>query len=271
MVRQNSVLLRPSEPRDMREPIRLVALVAWLIISVLISPSSRVEAQVGATSSPAFEVVSIKLNKTVGGEPQRRITPGNFAYTDIFLAEYIKLAFGITNRQLLGPRWIYEDRYDIVGKASSPAREDEILLMLRTLLIDRFQLKFHRENREAPVYALLVGKNGPTFRASEADSSPERVLSKDAFLFVKGSMADLAATLNSFVDRIVVDQTELAGLYDFKLNFSDLAGNSSASLYGAIEASIPSALQSLGLKLEPQTATVEFVVIDEIARVRTAN
>ena len=90
-------------------------------------------------------------------------------------------------------------------------------------------------------------------------------------VFVKGSMADLAATLNSFVDRIVVDQTELAGLYDFKLNFSDLAGNSSASLYGAIEASIPSALQSLGLKLEPQTATVEFVVIDEIARVRTAN
>ena len=189
-----------------------MALVAWLIISVLISPSSRVEAQVGATSSPAFEVVSIKLNKTVGGEPQRRITPGNFAYTDVFLAEYIKLAFGITNRQLLGPRWIYEDRYDIVGKASSPAREDEILLMLRTLLIDRFQLKFHRENREAPVYALLVGENGPTFRASEADSSPERVLSKDAFVFVKGSMADLAATLNSFVDRIVVDQTELAGL-----------------------------------------------------------
>src|SRR5690349_3895486 len=124
MVRQNSVLSRPSEPRDMKEPIPLVALVAWLIMSVLISPSSRVEAQVGATSSPAFEVVSIKLNKTVGGEPQRRITPGNFAYADVFLAEYIKLAFGITNRQLLGPRWIYADRYDIVGKASSPARED---------------------------------------------------------------------------------------------------------------------------------------------------
>ncbi|HKE58341.1 MAG TPA: TIGR03435 family protein, partial [Pyrinomonadaceae bacterium] len=118
----------------MKQPIRPVALVPWLIISVLISPWSRVEAQVGATSSPAFEVVSIKLNKTVGGEPQRRITPGNFAYTDVFLAEYIKLAFGITNRQLLGPRWIYEDRYDIVGKTSSPAHEDEILLMLRTLL-----------------------------------------------------------------------------------------------------------------------------------------
>jgi len=271
MVRQNSVLSRPSEPRDMTQPIRPVALVTWWIISVLISLWSRVEAQVGATSSPAFEVVSIKVNKTVGGEPQRRITPGNFACTDVFLAEYIKLAFGITNRQLLGPRWIYEDRYDIVGKASSPAREDEILLMLRTLLIDRFQLKFHHENREVPVYGLLVGNNGPTFRASQTDSSPERVLSKHAFVFVKGSMADLAATLNSFVDRIVVDRTGLAGLYDFKLNFSDLAGNSSASLYGAIEASIPSALQSLGLKLEPQTATVEFVVIDDIARVRTAN
>src|SRR5262249_3224427 len=125
------------------------------------------------------------------------------------------------------------------------------------------------ENREAPVYALLVGKDGPTFQASKADSSPERVLSKDAVMFVKGSMADLVATLNNFVDRIVVDQTGLAALYDFKLNFSNPAGNSNASIYGAIEASIPSALQSLGLKLEPQTATVEFVVVDEIARIRT--
>src|SRR5262245_27488842 len=137
MVRQNSVLSRFSEPRDMKEPIRPVALVASLIISVLIPPWIRVEAQGGATSSPAFAVVSIKLNKTFGGEPQRRITPGNFAYTDVFLAEYIKLAFGITNRQLLGPRWFYEDRYDIVGKASSPAPDDEILLMSPSLMICR--------------------------------------------------------------------------------------------------------------------------------------
>jgi len=256
---------------DMKKPVRFVALVAWTFISLLIPPSSRGETQAGATSSPAFEVVSIKLNKTVGGEPQRKITPGNFDYTGVSLAEYVKLAFGVTNRQLLGPRWIYEDRYDIVGKASGPAREDEILLMLRTLLIDRFQMKFHRENREAPVYALVVGKDGPTFRASRPDDSPERVLSKDAYVFVKASMTDLAATLNSFADRIVVDQTGLAGNYDFKLNFSGMAGNSNASIYGAIEASIPSALQSLGLKLEPQTAIVEFVVVDEIARVRTAN
>src|SRR5262245_55303816 len=121
----------------MKEPIPPVALVAWLIISLLIAPSSSVGAQVGATSSPAFETVSIKLNKTVGGEAQRRITPGNFAYTDVFLAEYIKLAFGITNRQLLGPRWFYEDRYDIVGKASSPAPDDEILLMSPSLMICR--------------------------------------------------------------------------------------------------------------------------------------
>ncbi|HKE56023.1 MAG TPA: TIGR03435 family protein, partial [Pyrinomonadaceae bacterium] len=171
----------------MKKPIRFVALVAWSFISLLIPPSSRSEGQTGATSSPAFEVVSIKLNKTVGGEPQRKITPGNFDYTGVSLAEYVKLAFGVTNRQLLGPRWIYEDRYDIAGKAASPAREDEILLMLRTLLMDRFQMKFHRENREAPVYALVVGKDGPTFRASRPDDSPERVLSKDAYVFVKAS------------------------------------------------------------------------------------
>src|SRR5262245_27073170 len=255
----------------MKERILFVALVAWMLISLLIPLSSRGAAQAGATSSPAFEVVSIRLNKTVGGEARRKITPGNFAYTNVLLAEYIKLAFGINNRQLLGPRRIYEDRYDIVGKASTPAREDEILVMLRTLMTDRFQMKFHRENREAPVYALLVEKDGPTFTASRSDNLPERVVSKDSIVFVKASMADLAATLHSFADRIVVDQTGLSGFYDFKLSFSGVAGNSEASIYGAVEASMLSALQSLGLKMEPRTATVEFVVVDEIAGVRTAN
>jgi len=248
-----------------------VALIAWMFISLLVPPSNRGETQGGATSSPAFEFASIQLNKTGGGEAQRKITPGNFIYTDVVLAEYFTLAFGITKRQLSGPQWIHEDRYDIEGKASGPAREEEILLMLRKLLIDRFQMKFHREGRATPVSALVVGKNGPTFHASRPDSAPERVLSKDAFAFVKASMTDLAATLNNFGDHIVVDQTGLSGLYDFKLNLSGMAGNSKASIYGAIEASIPAALESLGLKLEPRRAMIEFLVIDEIVRIATTD
>ena len=61
-----------------------------------------------------------------------------------------------------GPGWIQSDGYNIDAKGNGkPASRAQILLMLRSLLEDRFQLKVHRETKELPVYALTVAKNGP--------------------------------------------------------------------------------------------------------------
>jgi uncharacterized protein (TIGR03435 family) len=59
-------------------------------------------------------------------------------------------------------RWIGSDRFDVEGKAENPrADPDQLRLMLQSLLEDRFQLKLHRENKQAPIYALVVAKDGP--------------------------------------------------------------------------------------------------------------
>jgi uncharacterized protein (TIGR03435 family) len=243
-----------------------------LSLAVIMTAVIPLISQTAPAQKPVFEVASVRLNKTGGGLAARAINPGSLLYTDVVLAEYIELAYGNTYRQLSGPKEIYEDRYDIVAKASGPASRDEIRLMLRALLEDRFQLKFHRETRETPLNALVLAKNGPTFHASTTDGPLERRMTRDAYQFRNASMSDLAELLNNLGDRLVIDNTGLTGHYDFDLKVYDMPVPSKAdaiqeikrTMADAIAASIPSALQSLGLKLEAQRAMVDFMVIDSV-------
>jgi uncharacterized protein (TIGR03435 family) len=73
----------------------------------------------------------------------------------ICLAYHVK-----TNQVAGGPKWLDADGFDINAKAEGPANESELLLMLRTLLAERFQLVFHHEQQIASAYALVVAKNG---------------------------------------------------------------------------------------------------------------
>src|SRR5260370_427257 len=53
------------------------------------------------------------------------------------------------------------------GRAANPASPDELRAMLAPLLAERFHLTVHRETRVRPVYALVVARNGPTFKAGD--------------------------------------------------------------------------------------------------------
>jgi uncharacterized protein (TIGR03435 family) len=81
------------------------------------------------------------------------------ATTVVFLMEW---AYGIQPWQHSdGTGWLGSDRFDIVAKADHDATENEIRLMARTLLAERFGLKVHRESKEMPAYVISVGKNAP--------------------------------------------------------------------------------------------------------------
>lgn len=66
-----------------------------------------------------------------------------------------------------GPAWLDTERYDIVAKAAAAAGSDLHPLRLRALLTGRFKLAVHRETREAPVYALVVARNGPKIKKEQ--------------------------------------------------------------------------------------------------------
>jgi uncharacterized protein (TIGR03435 family) len=168
-----------------------------------------------------------------------------------------------------GPSWMDSDsdRFDIVANApgESAPTGDDVRRMLQSLLADRFQLKLHRETQERPVYALVVAKNGPKLKESGPDkefSTTVRGSQTAQLTMTKATMEQLAIQLSgSGLDRPVLDKTGLAGHYDIALNWiPEYAGppasdSNSVNVFTAVQ-------EQLGLRLEPQKAPVEILVID---------
>jgi uncharacterized protein (TIGR03435 family) len=228
--------------------------------------------------SVAFEVATVKLSgpqsKTLGFYtfPGGRVTAENRTLQDL-----LEEALGLQSFQILGgPNWVREVRYDIdarppVSSKSSKLNppdnkrppNDEQRQMLEVLLIERFQLKFHRETREGPVYLLTKGKK-------ELKLAPSK--DKDAFPWVGNpggggmigggiaginiSMAVVAARLAPYLGRPVLDQTEIEGSFDFKFEYR------TDDARPDVITSIITSLQGLGLKLESSKGPIEMIVID---------
>ena len=160
--------------------------------------------------------------------------------------------------------------YDIQAKAegNTPPTHAQVRTMLRSLLADRFQLKMHRETHDWPVYVLIAAKNGPKLNDAAPDATePIHVLVNGrtyTTTFPAGTMGDLADVLNNSaaLDRPVVDRTGLTGRYAMKLIFAPARGEPAPG-----DLSIFEALQEqLGLKLTPQSAPIEFLVVDHVAK-----
>src|SRR5690348_16595773 len=72
--------------------------------------------------------------------------------------DYVAMAYRVKQYQVTGPDWISGARFDINAKLPDGAKSDQVPEMLQTLLAERFQLKMHREKKDLPVYALILGK-----------------------------------------------------------------------------------------------------------------
>jgi bla regulator protein BlaR1 len=200
-----------------------------------------------------------------------------------------------------GPGWIRSELYDINAKAEGSPNEGMMQgPMLQALLEDRFQLKIHRETREVPVYALTVVQGGSRlkpfldgsctpmpFTVSKPIPAPGQQYckvklstSKPAVSAVDAQGSTLAAfsqLLTLVLDRPVIDKTGITGKYDIHLEFAPdaatprfLPGGELGIPAGAVAdtgvAPISTAIQQLGLKLEPTTGPREFLVIDHVER-----
>ena len=153
-------------------------------------------------------------------------------------------------------------RFDIQAKAEGEGEHslDEFRGMMRGLLAERFHLTVHREMRDTPAYLLVVDKNGPKFK----ESAPG-ILRMNGGGKIIGSGATMDQLTGWFsnangVDRPVINKTGLAGRYDFTVTWSIPRVNGEAdpnapSIFTAMT-------EQLGLKLDPQKAPVEYVVID---------
>jgi uncharacterized protein (TIGR03435 family) len=226
-----------------------------------------------ANAHPVFEVAAIKPSDP--NDPSDRIhTDGRHVLLENQSVEkLIEFAYGIQKSQLAGgPAWASTDRYDVngVSDVAGEPNTKQLQGMVRQLLVERFGLVFHREQRELSVYAITVAKGGPKLTKSAGDpngqmdengSGSGQTLS---MRFNNTSMADFGMIMQFVVDRPLVDRTGLAGRYDFVLRFtSDEARatdpNAPPGLFTAVQ-------EQLGLKLEAVRAPAEVLVVDTVER-----
>ncbi len=280
------VMNRAARNLDIRRRILLIApgVVALgpIALGIFGSLPSRAQTQ-AETTVPAFEAASVRLHPEAGERDRPSVEPGRIRCLDSTLGELIAMAYGVKPYQILGPSWIVNASvtYDVVATAGKPVPVEEVKRMLRPLLAERFHLVFHRETRELPVFALLVGKGGPKLKEpGDGGESSIRPDGQGGLSFENVSMEDLADWLTRLrsMGRPVVDHTSLAGSFSFHANLFNLdKGTPPDGLKPAmfnddaadtLRATLP---DQLGLKLEPQRATIEILVIDHADKVPTEN
>jgi uncharacterized protein (TIGR03435 family) len=167
------------------------------------------------------------------------------------------------------PPWLSRDRFEIQGTTGHDSSVDEERLMVQTLLASRFELKTHRDHRDMPVYALVVGKGGPKVSiATDVDQKHGRGINIESGSLISraGTMGELVDVLTTNLDRPVIDRTGLADRYDFTLTWDPASAPTGGPSWAPIGPALFSSIRDLGLRLEPQKASVEVLVIDAIAR-----
>jgi len=235
-------------------------------------------AQSSAGSLPAFEVASVKRSQADSGGMTMTSDLGRLTLRSVTLKFCIEVAYHARDYQLSGgPGWFGSESYDIDAKAAGPAKDSELYLMLQALLAERFKLSLHRETKEAPTYALVVGKNGIRVHEVEIGDGAELRVSRDRLTGRKVPMSRFAEALSNLLGRPVQDMTGLSGVFDFSLTWTpdeslptqkpgvqgDVApaaeNASNPSIFGAVQ-------EQLGLKLEARKGSVEILVIDHAER-----
>ena len=226
-----------------------------------------------ADAHPAFEVATIKPSDPNDESDDFSAHGRHVSVRNLSVSKILAAAYGIHVRQVVdGPSWLETDRYDISGVADVEGEPSlkQMQEMLQKLLADRFKLKFHREKRQLSVYAVTVLKTGPKLTKSKGDpsGSPDQEGSEHgtqtASKFTNTSMADFAFIMQFFLDRPMVDQTGLAGRYDFSLRWTfDEARTSDPNAAPGIFTAIQ---EQLGLKLEPVKAQADVLVVDKVER-----
>lgn len=332
---------------SMRKQLVGFVCAAGLFAQTPAQPNSKLEFEV-ASIKPAAQLTPdlIRSGKMhlgmnidgarvdIGGMPVFALLP------QVFKVKQYQIAGGGTPQDFLNT-----ERWDILAKLPDGATQDQVPDMLLNLLVDRFKLAYHRENREQPVYALIVGKTGAKLKdvSSEEDapvpdaagavvmntgqgqvrisqdgggrggpggrsgsatiSSPQFgnmkiQMGQDGQMHLEAAkitMAGLAELLTGFVDRPVLDMTEMKGSYQVTLDLSmqDMlavvqargglaafggpggpgagAGAAVPSASDPSGGAIFSAVQKLGLKLDARKASVETIVVDHLEKTPTEN
>jgi uncharacterized protein (TIGR03435 family) len=253
----------------------------------------------GQTPGPEFEVASVRFAglRPVGVAPMGVVTggpgtsdPTRIRYHDIPFVQLAEIAYGMNtaggliNDGIVTPaQWMWDNYYEVVANIEPGATPEQVRIMLRKLLADRFALRVHRETRKFAGFEVVIAKDGLKLQTALNPDLPRLPIIRDAppvkdrFPGMPEGYAGMAVRLQerryylvgagqSISDLLswspfrhfhVVDKTGLTGKYDFQLTYGQ-------DLYDAME-------KQLGLKVRPADVSIDVLVIDSAKETPTAN
>ena len=254
---------------------RCVAIVAMGTALACVTATAQVKPR------ETFEVASIKENNsgTVESFAYPYADTGRLRLVNHTANQMIRQAFGVRDYQVTGgPGWLDTVRFDIEAKALGPATRSGLMSMLRSLLEDAFKLKTRMDSREGAVLHLVLAKPGQlgpnVTSATPQDARLNPVGAQASGL--RGSaatMADIAATLSNLQERLVVDKTDMSGIYNFTMTYRQerrAPPGVPADALPPVREDLPelsTALrEQLGLRLEAARGQIPVIVIEGVER-----
>jgi uncharacterized protein (TIGR03435 family) len=247
-----------------------------------------------AADGPAFDVVSVKANepddrlRVNDWQPATgRLVLRNLTPKTMLTAAYANTAtLFLPDERLLGvPEWADRERFTIEAVAGRPVTASEMQRMLRRVLVERFGLRVHLEQREQTAYRLTLaradGHLGPNLKRAEEGTCRESRRARGGGEWGTQELRCvtldlLALDLSERLGRPVIDQTSLTGIFDGTLTYSP-SPEELAVIYQLAPSELPPAAftgpalttaltEQLGLKLESTRAAVDVLVVDAIDR-----
>jgi uncharacterized protein (TIGR03435 family) len=245
-----------------------IAVIIWSV-----APALAQQPPAGVATLPAFEAASIRPSG--GGAIDFRFFPNRFVATNFTLGQLIEQAYNIQPRELIGgPDWLRVDRFNVTATSGAEVSQDQMRLMLRSLLADRFRLQIERETRTGTVYRLITRNARNVNVPAKPDERPvvtngrydeNGFLSYD-FTGHNATMGQLAVVLGGHLRAPVTDETGLKGSYDFRVRWTydnPIGGippdPNIPTIFTALE-------RDLGLKLEADTGPIPVHVIRSVSR-----
>jgi len=251
-------------------------------------------------TTPKFEVADIHASPRTT-QPFVRgpfYNSGRYELRFATMLDLVRTAYGVDPEKVMGgPNWIEMDRFDVFAMAPGASTAESRKLMLQALLADRFKLVTHKDSKPIPAFALKASKkaqlkepegngaNGCNFTVQNATPPPPGggpptgpinlpvivyTCHNTTMAAFADGMLSMAGAGQYFNNRLVVDQTELQGSWDFTFKFTPKvpAGLTTVGenipLFDALE-------KQLGLKLEPATVPMPVIVIDSVNQKPTDN
>jgi uncharacterized protein (TIGR03435 family) len=164
---------------------------------------------------------------------------------------------------------MHSERYDIAATKPPGTTEEQTRIMMRNLLIERFQLRFRWEKRKTSVYALVPSKGGQKLTPASEDVGRTITFGGRRIVGKNEPMEALAAILMRKTDLPVVDRTGIAGQYDFTLKWSPDPDEKPGTLPDP--AMMRALEEQFGLRLEARKEELDYLIIESGSKVPLAN